>query len=449
MSPLIRYFSIVGVMAIAIATLVQAYLLQSVERAHLVHLGEQNNVALTQTFANAMWAQDFAPLMSVAAQLPDRALKEHADVLRIQQKIRQLAARTAVAKVKVFDMAGRTMFSTETAQIGENKSTSPSFLAARGGGVASELSFREKFAGMHGDINRRDLLSSYVPVFAADGKQVTGVFEVYVDITDLTAEIRHATQTTVLIVAGTLSALFIVLFLAVRRADRRLAKERRVQRDRAQRLIRARDKLERRVQERTAELQKVNHDLHAEIKERREVERRITHMALHDALTGLPNRAYLTERITESIATANRDHHKTALLFLDLDNFKHVNDTLGHGVGDRLLRLVAHRLSETLRKGDAIARFGGDEFVVHVPVVDDLAHITQLAERLQALFVQPIAMEGRLFPLGVSIGISIYPDDAASTEDMMRHADLAMYEAKAGGRGQFRYFTFDATSGTS
>lgn len=170
-------------------------------------------------------------------------------------------------------------------------------------------------------------------------------------------------------------------------------------------------------------------------------EARIRYMAHHDSLTGLPNRALLQDRIELAIQQAGRKGLRTAVFMIDLDRFKHVNDSLGHHVGDRLLREVAERLQGCVRASDTVARLGGDEFVVSMP---DLGHddsIPVVAGKILEALEAPFLMRGQQFQLGASIGISLYPDDAANVNDLLRTADTAMYAAKDEGRGNYRYFT--------
>jgi diguanylate cyclase (GGDEF)-like protein/PAS domain S-box-containing protein len=205
------------------------------------------------------------------------------------------------------------------------------------------------------------------------------------------------------------------------------------QREAADALRRARDELEVRVQERTAELQ-------AEIVERRQAEARVHHMAYHDALTGLPNRALLAERLDRTMLAAQRDGRKLALMFLDLDRFKTINDSLGHLTGDYLLKEVAQRLCRVVRASDTVARLGGDEFVVLVPGVHAPEECAQIGEKIIEALAEPVQFEGRSLHISPSIGICLYPDDGADVESLMRKADAAMYQAKAAGRNNYQFY---------
>jgi diguanylate cyclase (GGDEF)-like protein len=163
------------------------------------------------------------------------------------------------------------------------------------------------------------------------------------------------------------------------------------------------------------------------------------HQAHHDELTGLPNRKLLIRQTGEALTQAARSHARAGFLLLDLDRFKEVNDTLGHAVGDRLLRIVAHRLTHSVRPGDLVARLGGDEFAVLLPSVREAGTAREVAARLRAAVAEPIRLEGMSFEIEASVGIALYPDDAAGFELLMQHADVAMYLAKERRSGVERY----------
>ncbi|NCA89869.1 MAG: diguanylate cyclase [Gammaproteobacteria bacterium] len=168
---------------------------------------------------------------------------------------------------------------------------------------------------------------------------------------------------------------------------------------------------------------------------------RLIHMASHDVLTDLPNRGLFAERLQQALELAMRNATKLALLFIDLDQFKPINDTWGHRVGDLLLRAVAESMKQRLRAADTIGRLGGDEFVV---LLTDLAGpdgALRVAEELRQALAQPFVIEGHALSISASIGIALYPDHGANAEDLTRHADAAMYRAKQGGRNRLDLFT--------
>ncbi|NRT55095.1 diguanylate cyclase domain-containing protein [Sphaerotilus uruguayifluvii] len=171
-----------------------------------------------------------------------------------------------------------------------------------------------------------------------------------------------------------------------------------------------------------------------DITEMRRSEERIRFLAFHDALTGLPNRALLLERLERALAGARRLGERIGLMFIDLDRFKPINDTLGHAVGDALLVQVARRLREQLRQHDTAARMGGDEFVVLLERVNDPAALGRLAERLKGAIGQPMEVCGHALQVGASIGLACFPDDGQDAVTLMHHADASMYAVKGAGR---------------
>ncbi len=167
----------------------------------------------------------------------------------------------------------------------------------------------------------------------------------------------------------------------------------------------------------------------------------IMHAAQHDVLTGLPNRLLLIDRVGQAIAFAQRHQNKVAMLFLDLDSFKHINDSLGHSTGDQLLKSIASRLLECVRRADTVSRSGGDEFIVLLSDLDQLRDVTDLATRMLCTIATPHAIDNHDLHITTSIGISIYPDDGLDAETLIKNADTAMYQAKESGRECYRFFT--------
>lgn len=168
---------------------------------------------------------------------------------------------------------------------------------------------------------------------------------------------------------------------------------------------------------------------------------RLEFLAHHDALTHLPNRTLFEDRLQEALNRAQRHAGKVGLLFIDLDRFKNINDSLGHGVGDLLLQAVTSRLKECVRKTDTVARLGGDEFTVLLDELAEPQHAAKVAEKLLAALAQPFKLGGHDLVTSASIGISCYPDDGSDTQTLLKNADAAMYAAKESGRNTYRFFS--------
>ncbi len=186
-----------------------------------------------------------------------------------------------------------------------------------------------------------------------------------------------------------------------------------------------------------------------DVSARVEAEERLIHQATHDSLTGLPNRTLLQDRLHLAIARARRNSTRIAALFIDLDRFKEVNDTLGHRVGDSLLRLIASRLRSTVRDSDVLVRISGDEFLVLLEQPPDLPAAINVAHKLLGTISEPALIEGHQIFVSGSIGISIFPDDADDADTLLRHADMAMYRAKEAGKNTYSVFTADLAEQSS
>lgn len=194
------------------------------------------------------------------------------------------------------------------------------------------------------------------------------------------------------------------------------------------------ENLEQRVQERTRALQD-------EVSERRRAEEMLRHVATHDGLTDLPNRSLMMDRLDNAIARAKRNKTKCAVMFLDLDGFKPINDTLGHDNGDLVLREAAMRLTDCIRDADTAARFGGDEFVLVLSDLNTAEDSIAVANKVLRALSEPFDLSGHAAHVGASIGIAFYPDHGLNAETILKHADNAMYDVKSDGKNNYAFAT--------
>ncbi|OQW93187.1 MAG: hypothetical protein BWK79_12510, partial [Beggiatoa sp. IS2] len=189
--------------------------------------------------------------------------------------------------------------------------------------------------------------------------------------------------------------------------------------------------------------QKITHYLaiFSDITQRKQADQHLTYLAYYDSLTGLPNRALFDERVTRAIQHAQRHQSLIAVMFLDLDRFKYVNDTWGHAIGDLLLKAVAKRLLSTIQKTDTVARLGGDDFTIALEDVENTEEVALVAQKILDVMVTSFNLNGRETFITMSIGISLYPNDGTDADTLLKNADVAMYRAKEGGKNNYQFFT--------
>ena len=405
-----RYLSLASLVAVAVVIAGLLLFNRHLAFKALMAHETQNNVALAQAFANAHWPQ-ISPFLGGAAAPDGEQPRARPDEARLRQDLLRQMKGLKVVKVKIYDLNGLTVFSSDPRQIGEDKSANAGFQGARAGTVASDIAFRDRFDAFEEVIVDRNLVFSYIPIRQGDGP-VEGVFEVYSDVSELVARLELTQWQIVAAVAGSLLLLYLFLFLLAHRAERIVSS-------------------------------------HSD-EQRLASEARLRHQAFHDALTGLPNRAKYVERLDDAIRHAKRSGRIFAVMVVDLDHFKYVNDSLGHVVGDRLLTAVSVRLGACLRDTDTVARLGGDEFILLAPEVGGIDAAARLAAAVgKAVSSRPYLIDGRELRINTSIGISIYPEDGEDGVTLIKNADAAMFHAKERGRNNFQFFTRDMNARAS
>ena len=392
---LTRYFSVASLVGV-LAVLAGLFFFYRYVAFHaLMEHETRDNVALTRVFANTTWP-GYSAFVGRAFRIPKTELPQRPELALLREDLQRQMRGLNVVKVKIYDLNGLTVFSTDPKQIGEDKSSNSGFMRAKAGEAASDITFRHQFDAFEQVIVDRNLVFSYIPIRNSETSVVEGVFEVYSDVTELVAKLEKSQWQILGGVFGSLALLYLFLFQIVRRADKIM--------------IAAED--------------------------------RILHLAYHDLLTGLPNRATFAESLDRGIKLAKRSGAMCAVMILDLDHFKEINDSLGHRVGDLLLQQVGERLKRNMREVDTVARLGGDEFGIALPEIKQVEQVAQVAEKIRRSIVHPVyTIEGHQLRITASIGISMYPGDGDCMVDLIKNADAAMYRGKRLSRDTYHFFT--------
>jgi len=647
---LLRYFATASLVAFVVVAVLLGYVFRMLSVDALIDGYQSEHVNHARIIANEMWEEHFGPLVLSAADKTSAQLPTAPQIPALHQKVLKLLNGTKIYKIKVYDLQGRTVYSTELKQIGEDKSDNAGVINGLRGLNSSELVHQNQISSFEGELQDRDVIESYIPRYDPVTGQVSGVFEIYRDATSVLAEVGQRQWVLVAAVIALLTLLYLVVFTIVKKAqdqiieqnqkrkraqhalalseerwkfalegagdgvwDRNLqtgevvfskrykaiygfvadelennteawdarvhpddlarieadraayfagekpsyANERRMQckdgswkwilsrgmvvaRDAQGRPLRMigthTDITERHEREEALRLASTviltmdeavavtnmrneiisvnpaftvitgyfpnevigrNPNLMAsgtqpakfyqdmweklsttgnwhgevcnrrksgklyvewlsikqvrdeqgvpthyvavfsDISERKANEARMQHLAHFDVLTNLPNRALFSDRLRQAIAKARRDKTRLALMFIDLDRFKPVNDQLGHQVGDLLLQEVARRLLDCVRReSDTVARIGGDEFVVMLPDIETVQAATLVAEKILAALNQSFEIGGHQIHISSSIGIAIFPEHGQDENHLLQSADAAMYLAKENGRNR-------------
>jgi diguanylate cyclase (GGDEF)-like protein len=367
----------------------------------LVEEETRSNVTLSKAFANSIWPHH-AGFIQKAGGVPAGELAARQEIHLLDRDLRLMMQGLSVVKVKIYNAGGLTVFSTDARQIGEDKSRNPGFIKAREGVPASEITYRDRFDAWEGVISDRNIIATYVPVRIAEAAPVEAVLEVYSDVTPLIEKMERGQWKIIASVLGGLSIVYGLMLWMLTRYRRLLDQQE------AQRLAQ---------------------------------EERIRHQAYHDELTGLPNRASFADQLEATIRRARRTGWTLGVMFLDLDRFKVVNDSLGHHAGDQLLRVAGARIQRAIRESDMLFRMGGDEFTVLLENVRGPEETAAVAQRVIEAIAEPIQLQAHDIRVTASVGMALFPRDDSSGERIVKSADTAMYRAKELGRNRYEFFT--------
>ena len=386
-SSLLVRFGVLGLLLTVGVGLVLAHVLSSAiatraqEQAEWTVIGTVR-LGLQPQFTPADLANGFA-----ASRLDevDLAIDQAADNLRDGENLGDLDP----VALKIFNQDRTIVWADDPGLIGKT-SSSEELGRALAGEVVSGLSHTHDDSGTSED-GSASMLEVYVPVQYEGWSAPSGVMELYLPYAPVDAAVEQEVRTLMITLVAGLAVFYASLFRFVAAADKRLRRQTRALQESAD---------------------------------------RNRHQATHDALTGLPNRVLLRDRIEQALAAASRTSGEVAVLLIDLDRFKEINDTLGHSYGDELLCQVGPRLESVLREGDTVARLGGDEFAILLPVVDGAVEAQAIAERLRGALHRRFEVQGVALDLEASVGIALSPWHGTNVEELLRNADIAMYEAK-------------------
>jgi len=376
---LLGKFALASLVPIVLLGIVLAHVLRDEVRQRALVDARQSAAVLEQSL--------------IEPQLTAADLRGHLGPRRISaldRLLRASIADQAVARIKIWNNDGRAVYATDHTIIGKRFALSDELRHALSGNTASEVSDLRRAENV-GDRRFGKLLEVYTPLRFSAAGPVAGAFEVYLPYLPIQAAIDHDTSRLSLILLAGLTLLYVALFRIVASASTRLRRQ-------------------------ASDLRR-----HAVENE---------HLALHDPLTDLPNRSLFHDRAEQAVVAAQREGGSAALMLLDLDRFKEINDTLGHHNGDLLLKEVGRRLQAAVRASDSVARLGGDEFGVLLPDVADTNAALAVADKIRSALREPLVLAGIALDVDASVGVVLYPDHGDAVDMLLQRADVAMYVAK-------------------
>ncbi|MDX1810344.1 MAG: GGDEF domain-containing protein, partial [Gammaproteobacteria bacterium] len=380
MTKISRHFSIASLLGIALVTLASCFFYNQLSLNSLIEQQSQANTALTRVFSNSIWLK-YAQFTQQAATLPAAEIIQHPEFQSLQQDIQQLMQGLNVVKVKLYALNGNTVYSSESQQIGMRQNNNPGFVSAKNGNTNSKLVFKDQLYSTEGIIFNKDIITSYIPVATNNDKNPQAVFELYTDVTPVLSQLETSRLNIIAAMIGLLALLYFFQNVIIKRASGRFAKKQQQQEARTLQVL---------------------------------------YQAHHDTLTELPNRKMFLENLNQAVQRTDHSKHPFALLFIDLDRFKVVNDSLGHDVGDQLLCEASHRILEATRESDRVYRMGGDEFTVITELLHKEDDASSIAERIIKAMSRPFHLENHEIIVTTSIGIAIYPKDDIVPEKLIK-----------------------------
>jgi diguanylate cyclase (GGDEF)-like protein len=396
-----RYFSISSLVGVVIVIAVLSLFYRYTAVNMLVEHETRANTEFSKIFANIIWSK-YAGFIQKSSSISKQELLSRPEVDSLRQDIVSLLANSSIVNIRIFNLQGMTIFSLQNEHLGEAANIKSGFVDAKSGAMISELVYNRQSKSTTAEAGDRDFLSTYLPLRSSGNNSVHGVIELYTDVTELVDQTRRTQENVIGGVFITLMLLYLFLQLIVRRAE---------------------NVIQRYEKARSSSIEQIHY------------------LAYHDPMTKLPNKQQFTRSIKTAMDNARQNQKMMALMFVDVDRFKLVNDSLGHEAGDELLRIVAKRLQYPIRKGDQLFRWGGDEFTLVLENIGDVCMVENMAQRIIAAMSEPINLKGQEVLVTTSIGIAIYNCDGDMTSaQLISNADAAMYQAKRAGRNCFMFY---------
>jgi diguanylate cyclase (GGDEF)-like protein len=363
-------FSLVAILPIALLGLVLQHTLQGQIRGRSLTEARRSAALIAQVGIQPQ----LSPLDFRRGLTPGR-------IGSLDRALSSSITSSEIERIKVWNRKGLVIYSDDRALTGKSFAVSPELAEALRGDVSSEI---ETGSADNPDFHGGKLLAVYVPIQFSATSPAVGAFELYFPYGPIAAEISHDTRMITLVLLIGLGLLYALLFEIVFSASRKIRRQ-------------------------------------AEVN---------AYQAFHDALTGLPNRSLFRDRVEHALLAAQRTGNRVGVMLMDLDRFKEINDALGHGCGDELLKQIGPRLESALRASDTVARFGGDEFAVLIPDLTLPWLAGDVAGRMAASLEEPFVIQGLAIDVEPSIGIALYPDHGTDVDTLLQRADVAMYVAK-------------------
>ncbi|MEG3637690.1 putative bifunctional diguanylate cyclase/phosphodiesterase [Magnetococcus sp. PR-3] len=406
---LTRDFSIRTIISVIIILILLVVFYRQITMDSLISQETRNNSELTNNLSQDLWPE-YAKFLSSASSIPRKDLLLHPNFKDLNHSIQQRLRGLRVLKIKIYDLQGVTVYSTLQEQIGDNRWDNAGFQSALSGVPLSDVSFKNEMDTIEGTVTNRHYVYTYAPIQRSPEDQVEGVFEVYSDVTHLHNEINRTGYVITGGVIFSLAAFYLFLLFLIKRADR---------------LIHQHQETENQLQE-----------------------ERMLFQVRHDKLTGLSNRSHMLELVEQALHRSRRTDKALAVLQINLARFRPINETMGHEVGDQIIKKSAVRMVKSMRNGDILGRLEGDLFLQLMEGITDSKEVANRANRLLEDFQEPLLMNEKEFVMTPSIGIALFPSDAQKAETLLESSGAAALKATKEGRNCYVFYT-DALNASS